>query len=101
MGSLQRMMVKEFPYWDINQSKWFRDIAEGCQYAKRHENRIFIYFDSKEKAEKCQEKCERRNINNIGILGDTFYENFRVDIFMNWKERKPSKLKRNQEQILN
>ena len=101
MGSLQRMIVKDFPYWDINQSKWFEDLTEEtCQNSERYNNRIFIYFDSKEKAKRCIEKCERRNISNVGILEDTFYKTYRVDILMNWKERRPSRLRSRKEQIL-
>lgn len=101
MGSLQRMMVKDFPYWDINQSKWLKDLTEeACQDSERHNNRIFIYFDSKEKAERCIEKCERRNISNVGILENTFYKTYRVDILMNWKERRPSRLRIRKEQTL-
>ena len=101
MGSLQRMMVKEFPYWDINQSKWLNDLCEESCDCVRHNNRIFIYFDSKEKADRCREKCERRNISNVGYLEDTFYKTFRVDILMNWKEKRPSRLRKRKEQILN
>ena len=101
MGSLQRMMARDFPYWDINQSKWFEDLTEeACQNSERCENRIYIYFDSKEKAERCIEKCERRNISNAGYLENTFYKTFRVDILMNWKERRPSRLRKRKEQIL-
>ena len=101
MGSLQRMMVKDFPYWDINASKWFQDLTEdACTGSERHENRIFIYFDSEEKAKKCMEKCIKRNISNVGILEDTFYKTYRVDILMNWKERRPSRLRKREEQIL-
>lgn len=101
MGSLQKMIVKEFLYWDINNSAWFKDLAEGaCRNSERRNHRIYIYFDSEEKAKRCMEKCEKRNINNVGILENIFDKTFRVDIFMNWKERRPSKLKRNQEQIL-
>lgn len=101
MGSLQRMMVKEFPYWDINQSKWFRDLAEeACQNSERYENRIYIYFDSKEKAERCIEKCNRRNISHTNYLEDTFYKTYRVGVLMNWKERRPSRLRSRKEQIL-
>lgn len=103
MGSLQRMMVKEFPYWDINQSKWFKDLSEGCQNSERHNNRIFIYFDNKEKAESCIEKCETRNISHVGYLEyleNTSHKIYRVDILMNWKERRPSRLRSRKEQIL-
>lgn len=100
MGSLQRMMVKEFPYWDINQSKWLNDLCEeGCDCV-RSGNRIYIYFDSREKAERCVAKCEKRNISNAGILENTFYKTFRVDVLMNWKERRPSRLKSRKEQFL-
>ncbi len=100
MGSLQRMMVKDFPYWDINQSKWLNDLCEENCDCVRSGNRIYIYFNSKEKAERCIEKCERRNISNTGYLENTFYKTFRVDILMNWKERRPSRLRRRKEQIL-
>ena len=101
MGSLQRMMARDFPYWDINHSKWFIDISENCKNAERNQNRIYIYFNSKEKAEECIKKCEQRNIHCIDTpLEDTYYKTFRVDIFMNWKERIPSRAKRNKEQIL-
>lgn len=100
MGTLQRMMVRDFPYWDINQSAWFVDISENCKEARRSNNRIYIYFNSKDEAEKCIQKCEERNISQMGIMEDTFYKTFRVDILMNWKERRPSRAKRNKAQIL-
>ena len=100
MGSLQRMMVKEFPYWDINQSKWLNDLCEeGCDCV-RNGPRIYIFFNSREKAERCMKKCEKRNISHLGILEDTFIKTFRVDILMNWKERRPSKIRKKENQIL-
>lgn len=101
MGNLQKMMARDFPYLDINQSKWFQDLTEeACQNSERSGNRIYIYFDSRENAERCVAKCEKRNISNVGILEDTFYKTFRVDILMNWKERRPSRLKIRKEQFL-
>ena len=48
MGSLQRMMAIDFPYFDINQSEWFGDLTEeACRNSERSENRIYIYFDSR------------------------------------------------------
>lgn len=101
MGSLQRMFARDFPYWDITQSKWFDDLAEeACRNIEKCDNRIYFYFDSREKAERCVAKCEKRNISNAGILENTFYKTFRVDILMNWKERRPSRLKSRKEQFL-
>lgn len=101
MGILQRMMVKDFPYWDINQSKWFADLTEEAyENSERCKNRIYIYFNSKEKAVRCMEKCVRRNIKHFGIIQNIFYKSYRVDILMNWKERRPSRIRKKQEQIL-
>lgn len=101
MGNLQRMMAKDFPYLDINNSAWFKDLTEeACQNSERHNNRIYIFFDSEEKAQRCMGKCDRRNISHTIFLHDIFYNTYRIDILMNWKERRPSRAKRNQGQIL-
>lgn len=102
MGSLQRMIITDYTYFDINQSKWFKDLTKNaCGSSERNGNRIYIYFKSKENAEECIEKCIQRNISNVGILENCYYNTFRVDILMNWKERRPSRLRKRQQQILN
>ena len=90
-----------FEYNDINNSTWFADLVERAyRNSKRSNNRIFVYFKTKEDAEDCIRRANNRNINTTGIMHDLFYEDYRVDILMNWKERRPSKIRRKDEQIL-
>ena len=105
MGSMQEFYEwfyrRELKYMDIINSGWFKDLKQDTALGvERNQNRLYFYFDSREKAEKCMEKCEKRNIHYIGIMENTWDKTFRVDIFMNWKERRPSKIRRKENQIL-
>ena len=83
-----------FCYNDINGSAWFQDLIQGaCKGSERGSDRIHIYFDNKELAERCIEKAINRNINHIGPLQDTNGV-YQVDIMMNWNLRHPTRIKR-------
>ena len=108
-------------YQNINDSSWYNSIA---QYAKgnshRNENRIEMHFASEENFKKAVEECERRNIsyvdgphtvdyakdisigNGITVIDrdSAYIAEWRIDIFMNWKENKPSRAHRNKDLIL-
>ena len=103
MKELQRYWAKTHPYEDINDAPWFRDLAEkAVTHSERNGNRIYIYFGNAKDALECNRKCESRNISYTdGYMHCLSDNTYRVDILMNWKERRPSKHKRNQEQILN
>ena len=103
MTELKKWYYKNHPYEDINSSVWFKDVAEkAVTNSQRSGNRIYIYFENAKDALDCIEKCKVRNISHIdGYMHCLTDNTYRVDVMMNWKERRPSKYKRNQEQILN
>lgn len=96
-------MSKLNPYMDINNSAWFKDLAEkAVKNSERFQNRIHIYFGNAEDALECTGKCYQRNISHIQGYMHCLYDNtYRVDILMNWKERRPSKMRRKEVQFLN
>lgn len=89
-------------YEDINNSRWFQAlIKDASRNSERNGNRIYIYFDTEELANKCCEEAERRNIKYMSPMHQLFPEEYRVDILMNWKKRIPSRIRCKEEQILN
>ncbi len=95
MGAMKYNTNHMFCYNDINGSAWFQDLIQGaCKGSERSGNRIYIYFDNKELAERCVEKATNRN---IACIGPDQYRIgiYQVDIMMNWKTRHPSRIKRN------
>ena len=99
---LQMYWAKTHPYEDINNSPWFKDLAEkAVTHSERNGNRIYIYFGNDKDALACVEKCKTRNISHIdGYMHCLCDNTYRVDILMNWKERRPSKIKRKEAQLL-
>ena len=107
MGSKAEFMAWYYrrnpDYSDINNSIWFKDLVEkAVKNSERHENRLYIYFSNAKDALNCIEKCKARNFSHIdGYMENVSDNTYRVDILMNWKERRPSKSKRNLAQNLN
>ena len=104
------MGMKDFKQWyykrnpdysDINNSAWFQDITLGaCEHSERHQNRIYVFFPTQAEYNKASAKCWLRNISHVGYIYNSENETYRLDIMMNWKERRPSKAKRNTPQKL-
>lgn len=89
-------------YSDINNAPWFREIVEdACEHSERNGNRLYIYLPNKEAYDKAVKVCETRNISYIGPMTYVDSDTHRLDVLMNWKERRPSRLVRNKEQKLN
>lgn len=104
MNEFKQWYYKRNPdYSDINNSSWFRDIAKkAVKNSERNKNRIYIYFGNAEDALNCTSKCYDRNISHIQGYMHCLQDNtYRVDILMNWKERRPSKLRKREVQFLN
>ena len=98
---LQEYWAKTHPYEDINSAPWFKDIvAKACEHSERHQNRIFVYFSSEADFNQAAAKCQIRNISYMGYMYNTQTKTYRLDIMMNWKERRPSRLKLRQPQKL-
>lgn len=93
MNDLKQWYYRRNPdYSDINESAWFKDITlEACEHSERRGNRIYVYFPTAECHAAAVEKCKARNISCIGCIYDTLTETYRLDIMMNWKERRPSR----------
>lgn len=101
MSNVSELRQKLFPYMDINESEWFKDVATGaCQNSKREQNRIYVYFKEAANAIRCMAVCNARNISYMEGPYDSFRELYRVDILMNWKTRMPSRIRRNEPQFL-
>ena len=93
---------KMFRYSDINNAPWFKDIVKkAVKNSDRSGNRIYMYFGSEEDALEAIHKLSERNINHIDIpMKDNYNNTFRVDMFYNFKEGRPSKENKNKELIL-
>lgn len=88
-------------YSDINESEWFIALIRGTkERSERNENRIYIYFTTEKLAKQCCAEADARNIKHTSPMKLLPDEKYRVDIMMNWKERRPSRIHRNQPQIL-
>jgi len=92
---------KQFRYLNIENSVWYKELITNCLSIKREDNKIQILFTTKELAETCVAKANARNISNIGPY-DCCYpiKGYGVDIYMNWKEDRPTRISRKSPLIL-
>lgn len=97
----QRMMAQAWTTATINESKWFQDIVKGaCAPSERRQNKIIVKFRTHEEAEHAVKKAEERNISCLVSSYNSYEQAYSVYIYMNWKEVRPSRAKRNKELVL-
>lgn len=87
--AMERDMARYCTYQTINESPWFQEIVkEASENSERSGNRIRVHFSNAEALRRASQVCEKRNISYITGLS---VKGCRLDIFMNWKECRPSR----------
>ena len=91
---MERDMVRYCTYRTINESPWFQEIVkEASENSERSGNRIKVHFATAEAHSRAVEVCKRRNISFVNGLHTNWdgTKDYTLDIFMNWKECRPSR----------